>query len=147
MVILDKRKSGPAPEDFGILGEFQHWEGDPAEDWIGPFFFRMEGDNPITAFRIRSEHCNAHGTLHGGIMMAFADYTLCLGANRGSNTQSVVTVTCNNEFIAPAADGELVEGRGDVVKRGRSLVFVRSTLSVGERAILISSGVVKLIKS
>jgi acyl-coenzyme A thioesterase PaaI-like protein len=55
-------------------------------------------------------------------------------------------VTCNNEFVAPAADGELVEGRGDVIKRGRSLVFLRSTLSVGKRVILVSSGVVKLIK-
>jgi uncharacterized protein (TIGR00369 family) len=143
---VNKKKSVPDSEQYGIFGEFQHWEGDPAEDWIGPFFFRMEEESPITAFRIRSEHCNAHGTLHGGIMMAFTDYTLCLGANRGSNEQSVVTVTCNNEFVAPAADGELVEGRGDVIKRGRSLVFLRSTLSVGKRVILVSSGVVKLIK-
>ncbi len=143
---MNKKKSGPDPEQYGISREFQHWEGDPAEDWIGPFFFRMEDESPITAFRIRSEHCNAHGTLHGGIMMAFADYTLCLGANRGSNAESVVTVTCNNEFVAPAADGELVEGRGDVMKRGRSLVFLRSTLAVGKRVILVSSGVIKLIK-
>lgn len=137
--------TGINPVDFAVPGHFRHWHGDQAEDHIGPFFFHVEGDGaPRTAFRVEARHCNSHDTLHGGVAMAFADYTLCLGANGGTQ-QSVVTVSCNNAFTAPGQLGDLVEGHCEVIKRGRSLVFVRCDLRVGDRLILSSNGVVKLI--
>ncbi len=134
------------PEDYDIPEEYRHWHGDKAEDFLGPFFFRTEGEVIHTAFRVDERHCNAHDSLHGGIMMAFADYTLCLAANGGAE-QSVATVTCNNEFVAPAYMGELVLGRSELVKRGRSLVFARGELRVEDRIILTSSGVIKLLRT
>ena len=94
------------PDDYDIPADYQHWHGDRAEDFLGPFFFRVEADSIDTAFRVEARHCNAHASLHGGVMMAFADYTLCLAANGGTQ-QSVATVTCNNEFVAPAHEGDL----------------------------------------
>lgn len=132
--------------DYGIPAHYRHWNGDRAEDHLGPFFFHMEGDTSMTSFRVADHHCNAHDSLHGGILMAFADYTLCLVANGGSN-ESVATVTCNNEFIAPAFAGEVVYGRGELVKRGGSLVFVRAEIRVEDRIILSSSGVIKRIRA
>jgi len=133
------------PTDFEIPEQYQHWVGDSAEDHIGPFFFHVDGVNIRTAFRIRAQHCNAHKSAHGGVLMAFADYTLCLGANGGTQ-ESVITVTCNNEFTAPAFIGDLVEGYCQVVKRGKSMVFVRSELKVKDEVILMSSAVVKRIQ-
>ena len=78
--------------------------------------------------------------------ITLADYTLCLGANGGSNAQSVLTVSCSNEFIAPAQLGDLVEGHAKVLKRGGSIVFVRCELRVNEKIILNSSGVIKRIR-
>jgi uncharacterized protein (TIGR00369 family) len=132
-------------EDYDIPAGYGHWNGDKAEDYLGPFFFRVEGDVIHTAFRIQKHHCNAHDSLHGGVMMAFADYTLCLTANGGAE-ESVATVTCNNEFTAPAFEGDLVLGRSEAVKRGRSLVFARSELRVNDEVILASSAVLKLLK-
>ncbi len=77
--------------------------------------------------------------------MSFADYTLCLGAN-GGESESVATVSCNNEFVAPAYQGELIAGQAETIRRGRSIVFVRCTLSVGDRVVLISSAVIKRIQ-
>lgn len=133
------------PEDFDIPTEYQHWKGDKAEDTLGPFFFKKEGDEIHTAFRVEKRHCNAHDSLHGGVMMTFSDYTLCLSANGGAE-ESVATVSCNNEFTAPAFEGDLVLGKSEAVKRGRSLVFVRAELTVGDKIILISSAVIKLLK-
>lgn len=135
----------PKPEDFEIDTNYRHWEGDAAEDYLGPFFFVMDGANPRTAFRVQQHHCNAHDSLHGGVMMALADYTLCLCAN-GGESESVATVSCSNEFVAPAFKGDLVEGRGELIKRGGSLVFSRCTLSVGEKVVLTSSAVIKLLR-
>jgi uncharacterized protein (TIGR00369 family) len=131
-------------EDFGVPAEYGHWEGDRAEDTLGPFFFMMEGVHPRTAFRVASKHCNAHDSLHGGVMMAFADYTLCLGANGGSS-ESVITVSMNSEFIAPAYEGDLVRGECEVLRQGRSMVFVRCVLRTESAVIMSASAVVKRI--
>lgn len=134
------------PEDYDIPPHYQHWQGDQAEDYIGPFFFLMEGQHPRTAFRIQQHHCNAHDSVHGGVLMTLADYTLCLGANGGSS-ESVATVSCNNEFIAPAYNGELILGEAETIRRGRSIVFVRCTLAVEDRIVLSSSAVIKRIQN
>jgi acyl-coenzyme A thioesterase PaaI-like protein len=83
--------------------------------------------------------------VHGGILMALADYTLCLGAN-GGESESVVTVSCSNEFTAPAFQGDLIEGRAQVIKRGGSMVFVRCELMVDESVVLMSSAVIKRLR-
>jgi uncharacterized protein (TIGR00369 family) len=132
------------PQHYEIPADYRHWVGDAAEDHIGPFFFRNDGALMRTALRVQPHHCNAHQTVHGGVLMAFADYTLCLCANGGTQ-QSVITINCNNAFVAPAELGELIEGHGEVIKRGKSLVFVRGDLKVDDRIILTSTGVVKLI--
>ena len=132
------------PEDYEIPSHFRHWVGDKAEDHIGPFFFHIDGKTPHTAFRIQEHNCNAHDSIHGGVLMAFADYTLCIGANMGES-ESVATVSCSNEFVAPAYIGDLLEGECVVVRRGNSLVFTRCELRVGDKPILNSSGVIKRI--
>ena len=105
------------PEDYEIPSHFRHWVGDKAEDYIGPFFFHIDGKTPHTAFRIQEHNCNAHDSVHGGVLMAFADYTLCIGANMGES-ESVATVSCSNEFVAPAYRGDLLEGECVVVRKG-----------------------------
>lgn len=77
--------------------------------------------------------------------MAFADYTLCLGAN-GGEQEPVATVSCSNEFIAAASLGDLILGSGEVIRRGGSLVFVRCVLVANEQVILTSSAVIKRLR-
>ena len=132
------------PEDYQLPSNYRHWEGDTAEDYIGPFFFYIDGETPRTAFRIQEHHCNAHKSVHGGVLMAFADYTLCIGANMGES-ESVATVSCSNEFVAPAYQGDLLEAECVVVRRGKSLVFTRCEVRVEDKPILNSSGVIKRI--
>ena len=132
-------------EDFDVPSNYRHWVGDKAENYLGPFFFYMDGIHPRTALRVVNHHCNAHDSVHGGILMALADYTLCLGAN-GGESESVVTVSCSNEFTAPAFLGDLIEGRAQVIKRGGSMVFVRCELLVDETVVLMSSAVIKRLR-
>jgi len=131
------------PEDYNIPGGYRHWRGDKAEDYLGPFFFKVDDADIHTAFRVEQRHCNSHNSLHGGIMMAFSDYTLCFSAKAGAG---VVTVSCNNEFIAPAYEGDLVLGRSELIRRSGSLVFVRGELRVEDKIIMISSAVIKPLK-
>tara|TARA_R100001377_G_scaffold84277_1_gene67471 strand:+ start:133 stop:549 length:417 start_codon:yes stop_codon:yes gene_type:complete len=133
------------PQDYDVPTQYRHWAGDPAEDRMGPFFFRIEQGVIHSAFRVQAQHCNSHASAHGGLLMAFADYTLCIAANEGKE-ESVATVTCNNEFVGPAVAGDLICGVAEVTRRGGSLVFVRAVLSVEDRVILTSSAVIKRLR-
>ena len=117
------------PADYGIDGHYRHWRGDTAEDAIGPFFFHPDpaGAGMHTAFRAEARHCNAHSSVHGGVLMTFADYTLCLAANGGA-AESVATVTQNCEFAAPAFAGDILRGEAEVLRSGRRMLFVRGVL-------------------
>ncbi len=133
------------PEDYDVPAQYRHWPGDTAEDNIGPFFFHMDGPHPRTAFRPRPEHANTHGTIHGGILMTFADYTACLGAS-GGEQESSATISLNTEFVAPAQVGDLLLGEGEVLRRGHAMVFVRVTVRAGERLVLAASAVIKRLR-
>lgn len=133
------------PLQHEIPEGYEHWDGDNAEDHNGPFFYRMEGEVAHTLFRVKPHNCNGHGILHGGVMMMFADFNLCVAAIGGSR-DAVVTVTCNNEFVGPAFEGDLIEGRGELICKGGSLIFTRSTLTANGKTILTSSGVIKRLR-
>jgi uncharacterized protein (TIGR00369 family) len=137
------------PEDYGVPTHFRHWTGDNCEDHTGPFFFNVVDEKKVeTAFRIKAQNCNGHKSVHGGVLMTFADYTLCITALGGGNgaEESVVTVSCNNEFIGPAFEGDLVTAYGEIIRKGGSLIFLRAVLEVNGQPVLTSSGVVKRIR-
>ena len=129
--------------DFDVPAGYQHWAGDPAEDNIGPFFCKSMAPRSETALRLEEKHCNMFGITHGGVLMAFADYTLCL-AGIENTEQGCVTVTCDNQFIAAAKAGELLLGYGELIRRTRKLAFVRAVLQVEDRVVLSATATLKM---
>ena len=133
------------PLDFNIPDGFTHADGDPAEDYIGPFFYRMNDDGIESALRVEDRHCNGLRMVHGGVLMTFADYTLGVAAI-GREGRVCVTVSCNQEFVSPGFKGNLLRGRGELIRKTGSLMFVRCTLSVNDRVVMTASGVFKEIR-
>jgi acyl-coenzyme A thioesterase PaaI-like protein len=56
-----------------------------------------------------------------------------------------VTATLNAEFVGAASPDRLLAARGEVVKAGRSLIFVRGTIDDAGEAVMSFSGVIKKI--
>jgi len=115
-------------------GEWAGWSyypgGDPYEDLAGPFYFKVGDDGvPVCAFRAERKHMNGGMFMHGGCVMTFADFSLFVIARDAIAGSSTVTATFNCELVGSAGIGELVECRGDVVKAGRSMIFVRGIIS------------------
>ena len=77
--------------------------------------------------------------------MTFADFALCLTAIWDQPGERCVTVSCNSEFVAAGHPGELVEASGEVVRRTRSLTFVRGQVLAKGRVLLNYSAIVKRI--
>ena len=119
---------------------------DPAEDHIGPFYFKKENDQWRFAFIAETRHCNAFDIIHGGVLMTFADFCLCLQATNHYAEESCVTVSFNCEFVASAKQGDLIEATTELVRKTRSMAFVRGTVFTADRVLLSYSAVVKLLK-
>jgi uncharacterized protein (TIGR00369 family) len=125
---------------------------DPFEDHVGPFYFRIDGD----AARAGTVHCvlptaarhgNYKGDVHGGAILTFADYALCLVAGRaadgGTNTSFAMTVSIAVEFLAAALVGAPLEATGEPLQVTGRLAFARGSVTQQGKTIALWSGVVR----
>jgi acyl-coenzyme A thioesterase PaaI-like protein len=113
---------------------------------VGPFWLH---DTEGAGLLIGERHCNPHlGTLHGGIVMTFADIALGIGAAGvlGEQRTSTVTASMNTQFVAVAHVGEFLVCRPEVVRQSRHLVFVRGLICSGERTIASADGIFKVLE-
>jgi acyl-coenzyme A thioesterase PaaI-like protein len=129
-------------------GEWAGWSrhpgGDPFEDLAGPFYHRKREDGvPVCAFRAERKHLNGGGFLHGGLMMTFADFSLFVIAHDVIADARTVTATFNAELVGAVGEGELVECAGEVVKAGRSMVFVRGLVTCRGEPLMSFSATLK----
>lgn len=116
---------------------------DPAEDYIGPFYHRSDSSGYLYAFRADQRHCNTNGIVHGGILMTFADFALCMEATDHYDSESCVTISFNSEFVAAVQQGDLVQCRAEVVRKTGSMVFVRGDVFTDTGIAMSFSAVVK----
>jgi len=129
-------------------GEWAGWQcypgGDPFEDLAGPFYYRIGGDGrAVCAFRAERRHMNGGGFMHGGCVMTFADFCLFVIARDVIDGSRTVTATFNGEFVGTAYEGQVVECTGEVVKAGRSMVFVRGVITAPDGPVMSFSSVLK----
>ncbi len=128
-------------------GEFAGWNTWPEEPFeyetAGPFYFRTDEHGPVAAFRAQRKHMNAGGVVHGGCLMAFADFSLFAIAHDGAEGEYGVTIAFTSEFLEGALEGDLIEARGEVLRKGRSLTFVRGLITSGGRPCVNFSGTIK----
>src|SRR6478752_9508191 len=125
---------------------------DPFEDHSGPFYFRIHGD----ASKAGTVHCvlpteprhgNYAGGVHGGAILTFADYALCLVAGRaadgGTNTSFAMTVSIAVEFLSAGRIGMPLEATGEPLQVTGRLAFARGSVTQQGKTIALWSGVVR----
>ena len=137
------------PEEIteGEWAGWRIWSSDPFELLSGPFYSRRTADRgQVCAFRAEQKHMNGSGFMHGGCMATFADYALFMIADEALKDVGSVTASLNCEFVDSAEEGELIEARGDVVRAGGSMVFVRGLITASGRPITTFSAIVKKIR-
>ena len=134
-------------ESVSLPSDYQVYEyDDPFEDHVGPLGYKVVDGTITFAFLADARHRNTAGTVHGGMLMTFADFALCLTATWDQPGEKCVTVSCNIEFVAPGRPGDLIEASGEVVRRTKSLTFVRGQVYADDRILLNYSAIVKRIR-
>ncbi|WP_135469139.1 PaaI family thioesterase [Crenalkalicoccus roseus] len=134
----------PAPFDPRAAG----WKPMRAEGYpalIGPFWARREEGRWAYGFLAEARHRNDGGVVHGGMLMSFADDVLGITVWEAAGRRPCTTVQLNTHFIAPARLGDFVEGRAEVLRVTRSVVFVRGVLTIGGRTAVAADGVWKIL--
>lgn len=125
---------------------------DPFEDHTGPFYFKVEGDasKPGSVHCVLptvARHANYAGGVHGGAVLAFADYALCLVAGRaadgGTNTSFAMTVSIAVEFLSAGTVGKPLEASGEPLQVTGRMAFARGTIAQEGKIVALWSGVVR----
>ena len=117
----------------------------PAEDDIGPFYYKKSDQGLGLGFVAKEKNCNGLNTVHGGVLMCFADYCATMLALSGVR-ENCATISFTSDFMAAAKLGDWVEGSGVVVKRTGSMTFLRGQLQVGEELVLTFQAVMRRLK-
>lgn len=126
-----------APRDFRPL-----FRTSPALDLVGPLYCRGEGADLVIGLRVEHKHCNARGTVHGGILATLADVALGYAmAFASSPPTSLVTASLTLDFAGTAKVGEWLEAHVDVQKQGSRLSFANCYITASDQRIVRASAV------
>lgn len=117
----------------------------PFSTYNGPLYDKKTPDGRVHGFRVLKRHCNGHGILHGGMMMAFMDGVLANAVWEKAGG-SILTLRMNSDFVAIGRPNDWVEGRAEVKKVAKSTVYVRGDLKVGDRLIMSANAVFKVMR-
>ena len=113
----------------------------------GPLYLYHQGDVVKLGFRVESRHTNPLGICHGGMMASFCDMLLPISAhrvNREVGHRFLPTINLQIDYLASAKLGDWVEGRAEVLKVTRSLVFAQGLATANGVPCTRVSGIFKL---
>lgn len=114
---------------------------------IGPFHARREpGGELRIGLRVRPQHCNPFGEVHGGFIAAMADFVCAYTMLRGPDpTPSVVTIQLGTQMIAGAKLGDWIEGHAQLHRKGRTIAHMGCDFHVDGNIIAHAEAVFRVL--
>ena len=113
---------------------------------VGPLWHRVVNDVHEYALVAEDKHHNRRGVVQGGVLMTFADRSCGMTGRFVSGSPSLATVQFDTQFVDAAKIGEVLVSRPRVVRSTRSLIFLTTEVTAGERCVAMASGVFKVMK-
>jgi acyl-coenzyme A thioesterase PaaI-like protein len=114
---------------------------------VGPLWQRVVDGVHEYALLTEDKHHNRRGVVQGGVLMTFADRTCGMTGRFVSGSPNLATVQFDTQFVDAAKIGELLISRPRMVRATRTLLFMTTELSAGERCVATASGVFKVMKN
>jgi uncharacterized protein (TIGR00369 family) len=117
-------------------------------NFVGGCWQRIDADaaSVDVALRVLPEHCNTHGTVHGGMLLVLADQVVAM-TTKLLLERTGVTMHIDADLIGNVGVGHLVRGRARILRQTRSTAFVEAHLhgDQSDAVILRASGLVRLL--
>lgn len=137
-----------ADRPHGLPEEAQELSTGGFNVYVGPFYRLPDAEDGAVkrfAFVIADKHMNAAGSVHGGMLMTFADTAMSQTSRIGTEAKGGNTIALNCDFVGPGRLGDVVEARVRVSRRARTMVFLSAELYAGDRLLLVATGLWKII--
>ena len=114
--------------------------------YVGPLYRLAGGEDESHryAFVVTEKHMNAAGTVHGGMLMAFADVSMSRTTRQVTHAKSCSTVSLTCDFLSPGHFGDRIESHVRVTRSTRTMVFMSAEITAGDRLLMTASGVWKI---
>ncbi|HSG92011.1 MAG TPA: PaaI family thioesterase [Pseudomonadales bacterium] len=98
------------------------------------------------ALRVLPEHCNTHGTVHGGMLLVLADQVVAM-TTKLLLGRAGMTMHIDADLMGNVGSGQLVRARARILRQTRSTAFVEAHLhgDGAEAPLLRASGLVRLL--
>jgi len=114
----------------------------PFLELLGPIYNSRRGDALVLGFYAENKHCNARGSVHGGVFSSIADVALGYSAAL-SKTPLVpmVTASLTVDYAGSAKLGDWIEVHTDVQHVGGRMAYANAYFVVGEVRVVRASAV------
>lgn len=124
---------------------------DPFEAHMGPYFEQrrpeegpgLDGDGERWfSFYVDDRHTNMAGICHGGMYLTFADAMLGWQANQ---ELPCVTLSMQTQFLRPGQVGDLIQVKPELVRKTRSVLFIKGTFYIEGEPCFVANSLWKVI--
>ena len=98
------------------------WSGDEASKWFGMQIDEVDEGRAVLSMTVKPEHCNGHGTCHGGVSFSLADSAFAIACN--SRNKATVGQHTFMSYLAPGRAGDrLTATAQELSLTGRSGIY------------------------
>ena len=119
--------------------------GGPYMNVNGPLYARLLDGRLELGFRVEERHTNPLKICHGGMLASFADMLLPMATmyQTGGERRFLPTISLQIDYLAAAPLGAWVEGRADILRSTRNMVFAQGLVRADGTPALRVSGILK----
>ena len=103
---------------------------------VGSIWLTGSGEDLLVGMLSEHRHANENmGTVHGGVLMTFADIAFGCAVAEAIGGVHCATVQLQVQFVAGPTVGDFITCRPEVVRRTKVLVFLRGLITAEERVV------------
>lgn len=114
---------------------------------VGSLWARGSGAEATYGFIAEARHSNGHlGTVHGGMLMTFADIALGCAVVAALGAPTCATASLQLQFVAAARAGDFITCRPEIIRRTSQLLFLRGLITVGDKTVASADGIWKVLE-
>jgi uncharacterized protein (TIGR00369 family) len=119
-------------------------------DLVGPIYEAGEGDTYRIGLRVSTQHANARGICHGGLLATLADTCLtrlAMIAAHGPESMGargfapMVTIHLGLDYLGPARLGDWLEASGRLDRAGRKVIYTSGTITANGKPSMRMTGI------
>ena len=106
---------------------------------------KIDNTNYEFSVEVKEIHLNTGKIAHGGFLSSIADTGMGTAAHQIAGNKRCVTISLDLKFITAAKLGEKLSGKVTILKKTKTLVFIKCDISNNKDLVASASGVWKIL--